>query len=165
MRLVGDGTGKGSISGTPIVRSTQLGITGVTTTGLPAIIIGGTKNAKGTALVTVKNNGSTKLKGKAVLSIYASADDVLSASADTFLGKLNASLNLAAGASATFKVAIVIPKVAADASLDALRLGHGRRGYHRVDGQPRGRGTRSRRGSRRSGSPERPGCCRAWRSR
>lgn len=121
---IGDAAGAGSLGGTP-TSTNALQFRIVIVNGLPPTIIGGAKNAKGTAMVTLLNTTDAKLTGKAVLSIYGSPDDALSTSSDLFLGKASVSLKLISGNLVTFKVPVTIPKVSADSALTVFATGTG----------------------------------------
>jgi uncharacterized delta-60 repeat protein len=116
---IDNGTGTATIlndDGGGVVSGNKLVITTVALGKFPNPLIGGAKNANGTATVTLKNTGSAVVNGTITVSIFASTDQAFSRSQDKQVGTMKVKLAKPLGMNQTVqvKVNVTIPKVTAN---------------------------------------------------
>ncbi len=117
----GDATGTATIlnDDTGVANNNKLKITTTTFAKFPSLIVGGAKNATGTATVTLKNTGTTSLSGTITVNVYASLDQAFSKALDKVVGTTKMKLAKPLGKNQTIQVnvKVTIPKYSTDSTI------------------------------------------------
>jgi hypothetical protein len=81
---------------------------------VPAVVVGGEKQAKGTVVVHLSNDGPDPVAGPVTVNLFASTDNVISPDVDLAVGNVVKNVKLKPGATKALKVKVQIPAPPAD---------------------------------------------------
>jgi hypothetical protein len=99
-----------------------LAVDSVALAKLPAIILGGTKSATGTATVTLNNYSSATVTGPYKITVYAASGSFARPGTDKVLGTLAVNVNLKAKAKSGYAVKLSFPTPPADGAYSIVAV-------------------------------------------
>jgi hypothetical protein len=82
---------------------------------VPAVVVGGEKQAKGVVVVRLSNSGPELVAGPVTVNVFASTDNVITPADDLAVGQVVKNVKLKPGATKALKVKVRIPAPPADA--------------------------------------------------